>query len=164
MPKVVWFTGLSGAGKSTLAELLQKEVGGVLLDGDIIRKGLCSDLTFSAEDRKENIRRISEVARLFNINAINVTVAFISPFLSDRMFARNLIGKDFVEVYVSTSLEVCQKRDVKGLYKLALEGTIKNFTGISSPYEPPLSAELSIDTSNSTPDSDVKQILDFINK
>jgi adenylylsulfate kinase len=147
--KVIWLTGLSGSGKSTianeLANTLHKE--GFLtynLDGDNIRHGLNKDLGFSDKDRKENIRRISEVAKLFIDSGIIVITAFISPFEEDRNFAREIIGEDFIEVFIDTDIKECIKRDPKGLYKKALNGEIKDFTGIDSPYEKPSNPEIII--------------------
>lgn len=149
---VIWFTGLSASGKSTLAIALERKLfsEGILtqvLDGDKIRNGLNSNLNFSAEDRNENIRRIAEVGRLFSDCGIVAISAFISPTHKVRNMARQIIGdSNFFEVYVSTSLEVCEERDPKGLYKKARTGAIKNFTGISAPYEAPSEANLVIDT------------------
>ena len=140
---VLWFTGLSGSGKSTIANELEKRLNEMgyhtyLLDGDNIRAGLNKDLGFTKEDRRENIRRIAEVAKLFIDAGLITITAFISPFREDREMAKNIIGeKDFIEVFVDTPLEECIKRDPKGLYKKALRGEIKDFTGIDSPYEPP---------------------------
>lgn len=166
MGKVLWFTGLSSSGKSTLAENFKKyldesNMKSIILDGDIIREGLCKDLGFSKEDRKENIRRISEVAKLLSSIDENyiVMVAFISPYIQDRDNARKIIGENFVEIYVSTSLEVCEKRDVKGLYRMARRGEIKNFTGVSDPYEVPENPEMIIDTDLYNIDECVKEIL-----
>ena len=153
----VWFTGLSGAGKSTLSTALKAKLDTVLaddkkvfiLDGDIIRTGLNKDLGFSAEDRAENIRRISEVAKLFALSGQICFVAFISPYAKDRDFARRIhaeVGMPFIECHIAASLEVCEERDVKGLYAKARAGIIKNFTGISDPYEPPANPELHVDT------------------
>jgi bifunctional enzyme CysN/CysC len=145
--KVIWFTGLSGSGKSTLANALEvalheRGVHTYLLDGDNVRLGLNQDLGFSAQDRRENIRRIAEVARLMLDAGLVVMTAFISPFERDRDMARVLIGpQDFLEVYVSAPLEVCEQRDVKGLYKLARAGKISQMTGVDSPYEVPLAAD-----------------------
>jgi len=166
MGKVLWFTGLSSSGKSTLAENFKKyldksNMKSIILDGDIIREGLCKDLGFSKEDRKENIRRISEVAKLLSSIDENyiVMVAVISPYIQDRDNARKIIGENFVEIYVSASLEVCEKRDVKGLYRMARRGEIKNFTGVSDPYEVPENPEMIIDTDLYNIDECVKEIL-----
>ena len=147
--KVLWFTGLSGSGKSTLANALDEKLNSkkyntYILDGDNVRMGLNKDLGFSPDDRKENIRRISEVAKLFADSGKVVMTAFISPYTADRNEARNLIGNDFVEIYVNTSLDQCIERDPKGLYKKALNGEIKGFTGIDAPYEEPKNAEIEI--------------------
>ncbi|MCU7555160.1 adenylyl-sulfate kinase [Alteromonas sp. ASW11-19] len=150
-PRVVWLTGLSGSGKSTLANLLEKKLHDegkhtYLLDGDNIRHGLCGDLGFSDTDRVENIRRISEVAKLFVDSGVIVLTAFISPFKADRSFCRNLLGEnEFVEVFVDTPLEVCEQRDPKGLYKKARNGDIKDFTGIDSAYEAPVNPEIHLE-------------------
>ena len=154
--KVLWFTGLSGSGKSTLAKKLEKKLykDGIktfILDGDNIRKGLNKDLGFKYEDRVENIRRIAEVSRIMVEAGVVVLVAFISPFRSERDLARSLFKKEeFIEIFVSASLKVVEKRDVKGLYKKARLGKIKNFTGISSPYEKPLNPEITLDTDKLT--------------
>ena len=148
----VWFTGLSGSGKSTLAlaleaELHSREVGSYVLDGDNIRFGLNRDLGFSRSDRTENIRRVGEVARLFCDSGLIVLTAFISPYLRDRELVRSLHAPlTFVEVYLSTPLEECERRDKKGLYRKARNGEIEEFTGISAPYEPPVDPELVVDT------------------
>ena len=158
-----WFTGLSGAGKSTLSESLKKNLDKMtndpskvfILDGDIIRTGLNKGLGFSAEDRTENIRRISEVSKLFNMAGVIVFVAFISPYSKDRDFAKELhkaAGLKFYECYISASLEVCEKRDVKGLYKKARAGEIPKFTGVSDPYEAPEGYELNVNTGEQTLD------------
>ena len=147
-PRVLWLTGLSGSGKSTLANLLEKKLHEqgkhtYLLDGDNVRHGLCGDLGFSDKDRVENIRRISEVAKLFVDSGMVVLTAFISPFQADRDFCRNLLAdSEFIEVFVDTPLEVCEQRDPKGLYKKARSGEIKHFTGIDSTYEAPQSPEV----------------------
>jgi len=147
---IIWFTGLSGAGKSTLAHTVEEELHQVgcktfVLDGDNVRHGLCQDLGFSDEDRVENIRRVGEMAKLFMQAGVIVLTAFISPFRQDRQTVRDLVGKDdFIEVYCNTSIEVCETRDVKGLYKKARQGDIKEFTGITSPYEPPLAPEVTL--------------------
>lgn len=149
---IIWFTGLSGAGKSTLAhaveeKLHQKGCKTFVLDGDNVRHGLCSDLAFSDQDRVENIRRIGEVAKLFMEAGVIVLTAFISPFKNDRNRVREMvIDGDFLEIYCNSSIEVCEKRDVKGLYKKARAGHIPSFTGISSPYEPPEFPELTVNT------------------
>jgi len=152
-----WFTGLSGAGKSTLSEYvkayLDKDLGDAnkvfILDGDVIRTGLNKDLGFSPEDRKENIRRISEVSKLFNLAGMIVFVAFISPYSKDRDFAKEVHEKNglkFFEAYISANLECCEGRDVKGLYKKARDGTIPNFTGVTAPYEAPATPDLNVNT------------------
>lgn len=151
--KIIWFTGLSGSGKTTIANELEdilhsKGISTFILDGDNIRQGLNNDLGFSQEDRKENIRRIGEVAKLFVDSGIVVLVTFISPFASERKLVRDMVEKDeFIEVYVNCSLEECEKRDPKGLYQRAKNGEIKDFTGISSPYEVPENPEIILETS-----------------
>jgi adenylylsulfate kinase len=148
----LWFTGLSGAGKSTLAHAVEErlyEVGcrTFVFDGDNVRHGLCSNLGFSMEDRTENIRRIGEMAKLFVEAGVIALTAFISPLRADRDRVRLLLGRhDFIEIYCNCPLSVCEERDVKGMYKLARAGKIKNFTGISSPYEAPENPELRLDT------------------
>ena len=147
--KVLWFTGLSGSGKSTLANALDEKLNSnnyntYILDGDNVRMGLNKDLGFSQLDRKENIRRISEVAKLFADSGKVVMTAFISPYTADRDEARKLIGEDFIEIFVNTSINECIERDPKGLYKKALNGEIKGFTGIDAPYEEPQNAEIEI--------------------
>tara|TARA_B100000427_G_C15378031_1_gene537547 strand:+ start:13 stop:600 length:588 start_codon:yes stop_codon:yes gene_type:complete len=147
---VIWFTGLSGSGKSTIAneldlELNKRGLRTYILDGDNIRMGLNKDLGFSQESRKENIRRISEVAKLFADSGTIVITAFISPYKEDRDLARCVIGSDYIEVFVNTPIKECIKRDPKGLYKKAIAGEIKGFTGIDSPYEEPLNPEISLD-------------------
>ncbi len=142
-----WFTGLSGSGKSTLAHaveerLFEQDFNTFVLDGDNVRHGLCADLTFTDEDRTENIRRISHLSRLFVEAGVIVLTAFISPFRIDRENARKIVAPDFHEIFCDCPLEVCEKRDVKGLYKRARAGEIKHFTGIDSPYEPPHQPEL----------------------
>ena len=148
---VLWFTGLSGSGKSTLANALNealysKGISTYILDGDNIRHGLCSDLGFSNKDRQENIRRIGEVANLFMNAGIVTLSSFVSPFQSDREKVREIIGKDFIEIFCAANLEICENRDTKGLYKKARLGEIKDFTGISSPYEIPLNPEIIVET------------------
>ena len=165
---VLWFTGLSGAGKSTLAhaleeKLFQMDCRTFVLDGDNIRHGLNSNLEFSEADRAENIRRISEVSKLMIEAGLIVMTAFISPFMEDRNEARALIKNDnFIEIYCKASLETCEKRDVKGLYKRARAGEIKNYTGIDSPYEAPVNPELIIDTDQETLDYSVSKILSYL--
>jgi len=150
---LVWFTGLSGSGKSTLANelekfLFSKDIDAYILDGDNMRSGLNSDLSFTDKDRKENIRRISEVSNLFIDAGLVCIAAFISPFKEDRELAKKIVGEDrFIEIFVNTPIEVCEQRDIKGLYKKARKGEIKNFTGISSPFELPEYPTLTIDTS-----------------
>lgn len=150
---VIWFTGLSGSGKSTLANafeqyLVSKGKHTMLLDGDNVRLGLNRDLGFSEKDRVENIRRIAETSRLMNDAGLIVLTSFISPYRADRQTARRIIGDCFMEVYVNTPLEECERRDVKGLYKAARRGEIAEFTGITSPYEEPQQPEAVIDTSS----------------
>ena len=165
---VLWFTGLSGSGKSTLAhaveeKLYQKGCRTFVLDGDNVRHGLNSNLDFSESDRTENIRRISEVSKLMLESGLIVMTAFISPFNRDRNEARKLISNDdFIEVYCKASLDVCEARDVKGLYKRARAGEIKNYTGIDSPYEEPENPELTINTNDETLDNSVSKILSFL--
>ena len=160
----IWMSGLSGAGKSTIANALEKKLYAMgkktmILDGDNVRMGLNNNLGFSDEDRIENIRRIAEVAKLMNDAGLIVITAFISPYRQDRRNAKKIIGEDFREVYVSTSMEECEKRDVKGLYKAAREGKIACFTGISSPYEVPENPDVTIDTEQMGAEECVDQIL-----
>lgn len=150
--KTIWFTGLSGSGKSTLANEIEKRLVSMgkhtmLLDGDNVRMGLNKNLGFNEADRIENIRRIAEVSKLMNDAGLIVLSSFVSPFTRDRRSAKEIIGEDFIEVYVSTPIEECERRDVKGLYKKARSGAIENFTGISSPYEAPVNPDINIDTS-----------------
>lgn len=165
---MLWFTGLSGSGKSTVAIALERELHsrGLLcriLDGDNIRSGINNNLGFSAEDRVENIRRIAEVGRLFVDTGIITIAAFISPNNQLREMAAEIIGKDdFVEVFVSTPLEECEKRDVKGLYSKARRGEIKNFTGISAPFEAPEHPDITLDTSKLPVEESVKILLDYV--
>lgn len=162
---VVWFTGLSGSGKSTVAHALELELmnqghAAFVLDGDNVRRRLNADLGFSGKDRTENIRRIAEVAGLFADAGIICITAFISPFREDRRRAREVIGKDrMFEVYLGTTIEECEKRDPKGLYKKARGGEIPDFTGISSPYEPPLEPELEINTGECSVDEAVARLV-----
>ena len=166
---VLWFTGLSGSGKSTLANALNeflhsKGISTFILDGDNIRHGLCNDLGFSDKDREENIRRIGEVSNLFMNAGIVTITAFVSPFQSDRKKVREIIGKDFVEIFCAANLDICEKRDTKGLYKKARLGEIKDFTGISSPYEKPSHPEIIVDTGSQDLLKSVRQIIDYLNE
>lgn len=165
---MIWFTGLSGSGKSTIAIALERELSqrGLLcriLDGDNIRSGINNNLGFSADDRRENIRRIAEVGKLFVDTGIITLAAFISPDNEMRGMASDIIGADsFLEVYVSTPLEECERRDVKGLYAKARRGEIKNFTGISAPFEAPMSPALDLDTSKLSLQESVERLLKMI--
>ncbi len=161
---VLWFTGLSGAGKSTLAHAVEERLfsrgcATYVLDGDNVRHGLCDDLGFSAEERTENIRRIGQVAKLFVDAGVICLTAFISPFRSDRQGVRDLMPGDFAEIYCRCSLDVCEARDVKGLYKKARRGEIRDFTGISSPYEAPNAPELIVDTDSCTLEESVDEVM-----
>jgi adenylylsulfate kinase len=165
---VIWLTGFSGSGKTTIARALERRLmsGGRLccvLDGDAIRKGLNRDLGFSPEDRAENIRRAGEIAALFMDAGVIVAAAFISPYRDDRARARECVPSGrFIEVYLSTTLETCEKRDTKGFYAGARQGTVDLFTGISAPYEPPLNPELVFDTTNHDAESCVDEIMKFL--
>ena len=165
---VIWFTGLSGSGKSTLAHtveeiLFNKGCRTFVLDGDNVRHGLSSNLDYSNIDRKENIRRIGEVTKLMMKAGLIIMTAFISPFKEDRIAVRNLIPDgDFIEIYCKASLETCETRDLKGFYKRARAGEIKNYTGIDSPYEVPDNPELIIDTDKETLDESVSRIVSFL--
>lgn len=165
---VLWFTGLSGSGKSTLANavdyaLFQKNIKSYVLDGDNIRHGLNSDLGFRIEDRKENIRRIGEVAKLFVDSGQIVSTAFISPFRTDRDIVRNMLETDeFIEIFLNCPIQVCEDRDPKGLYRKARKGEIPDFTGISSPYEPPTKPEITIETNHVTVKQSVERILSYL--
>ena len=167
---LIWFTGLSGSGKSTIANALESKLNSLnvstySLDGDNIRLGINKDLTFSPEDRTENIRRIAEIANLFVDAGIVTLASFVSPYSKDREDVRNTVGsKNYIEVFVNTSLEECERRDVKGLYKKAREGEIKNMTGISAPYETPQNPDLEIDTEKESVDKSVDKILKFLEK
>lgn len=167
---VIWFTGLSGSGKSTIAftvehALMARDRLTYVLDGDNIRHGLNRNLGFSAQDRKENIRRIGEVSRLFADAGVLTLSSFVSPYRSDRDCVRALLDDgDFLEVFVNTPLEVCEQRDPKGLYKKARAGEIPNFTGISDPYEPPLTPELEIRTAECTAEEAAQQVIDLLKK
>jgi len=165
---ILWFTGLSGSGKSTLANAVEErlfEMGihTYVLDGDNVRAGLNKDLGFSQEDREENIRRIGEVAKLFVDAGIVTLTAFISPYKKDREFVRNLVKEDeFIEIYVKCPLEVCESRDVKGLYEKARKGIIKNFTGIDDPYEEPDNPEIVVETDRETIEESVNKIINYL--
>ncbi|MDR9397590.1 adenylyl-sulfate kinase [Salibacter sp.] len=165
---LIWFTGLSGSGKSTVANLLERKlyekgIHTFILDGDNIRSGLNSDLDFSSESRKENIRRIGEVSNLFVNNGTVALSAFISPFRSDRDQVRNIVGSDrYLEIFVDCPLEVCEERDVKGLYKKARAGEISNFTGISSPFEAPENPDVHLRTDKDSKEDCVTKIMDVI--
>jgi adenylylsulfate kinase len=167
-PVTVWLTGLSAAGKSTLASELERLLVDArrpcyLLDGDNIRTGISRDLGFGPEDRHENIRRIAEVARLMNEAGLVAITAFISPYRADRAMARSVVGAErFIEVHVAAPLEVCEKRDPKGLYAKARRGELPEFTGVSAPYEAPESAELVIETAQATVESCVQRLLDAV--
>jgi bifunctional enzyme CysN/CysC len=167
-PVVVWFTGLSGAGKSTIANALERRLLALgrrsyLLDGDNIRHGLNRDLGFTAADRVENIRRIAEVAKLMVDAGLIVLTAFISPYRAERQMARALFGEgEFLEVYVDTPLEVAETRDVKGLYRKARRGELRNFTGIDAPYEPPETPELRLDTLAGSAEDAAEQVLSLL--
>ena len=168
--RVIWFTGLSASGKSTIANATEKVLSDrgfqtYILDGDNVRMGLNQDLGFSPEDRTENIRRISEVAKLFIDSGSIVLTAFISPYRLDRDKAREIISSDdFIEVFVSASLSVCESRDPKGLYKKARAGEIKGFTGIDAPYEEPLSPELIIETDKNNIEACAQIIVDYLTR
>lgn len=167
--KVFWFTGLSGSGKSTIAQgvermLFEKGFFPQVLDGDNIRTGINNNLGFSLEDRQENIRRIAEIAKLYTDSGIIVLCSFISPTKSIRQLAKDIVGENnFFEIFVDTPLEICENRDVKGLYAKARKGEIKGFTGIDSPYEPPEQAFLSIETSNLSIEASVEAVFEKIN-
>lgn len=167
---ILWFTGLSGAGKSTLAHRVEELLylrgcRTYVFDGDNVRHGLCSDLGFSPEDRHENIRRIGEMSKLFIDAGVIALTAFISPFRRDRALVRSLVAKgDFIEIFCNAPLEICEKRDVKGLYQKARRGEIKNFTGISSPYEPPQNPEIVVNTGTDPLDSCARQVLNYLER
>lgn len=167
---LIWFTGLSGSGKSTLANLVEialhkKGLSTYVLDGDNIRQGINKDLSFSPEDRTENIRRIAEISNLMLDAGILTLAAFISPYIKDREDVQNIVkAENFIEIYVNTSLEECERRDVKGLYKKARAGEVKNMTGISAPYEAPVNPDLEVITDGHSIEEGVKTILEFITK
>jgi len=165
---ILWFTGLSGSGKSTLSNAVEAylhQQGGrtFVLDGDNIRQGLCNDLGFSDESRKENIRRIGEVSKLMMDAGVITLTAFISPFRRDRRIVRDITNEgDFIEILCNANLEVCEKRDPKGLYKKARAGEIQDFTGISSPYEVPEHPEIIVETGTQTVEESVTQVIDYL--
>ena len=165
---VIWFTGLSGSGKSTLAHSVEEELYKLncrtfVLDGDNVRHGLSSNLTFSNNDRKENIRRIGEAAKIMMQAGVITITAFISPFKKDRNSVRQLLPQDdFIEIFCKASLEICESRDVKGLYKRARAGEIKNYTGIDSPYEAPDNPELIINTESESLEESVSKVVNFL--
>ncbi|MGB0478269.1 MAG: adenylyl-sulfate kinase, partial [Parvibaculales bacterium] len=169
-PKILWFTGLSGSGKSTIANAVEKKLHAngkhtFLLDGDNVRHGLNKDLGFTDAERIENIRRIGEVARLMTDAGLIVLTAFISPFRAERDMARAMVADgDFVEIHVDTPLNVAEQRDVKGLYKKARAGELKNFTGIDSPYEPPEAPEITIDTTALSAEEAADLIIDYLDE
>lgn len=169
-PAVIWLTGLSGSGKSTIANLLEKKLFSeskktYLLDGDNVRHGLCGDLGFDDKDRVENIRRISEVAKLFVDSGSIVITAFISPFQADRAYCRSLLESgEFIEVFVDTPIEVCELRDPKGLYKKARSGDIKHFTGIDSTYEVPASPEVHLTYVEESPEETAERLFNQLSE
>jgi adenylylsulfate kinase len=165
---LVWLTGLPGSGKSTISHeleyrLFQRRIKTYVLDGDNVRQGLCRDLGFSAEDRRENLRRVGEAAWLFVDAGILTLAAFASPYREDRLMVRRMFEPgDFIEVYLKCDLKVCEARDPKGLYKKARSGEIKNFTGVSDPYEPPENPEIVLDTVGSSIEESVSKIMDYL--
>ncbi|MGD0960705.1 MAG: adenylyl-sulfate kinase [Methylomonas sp.] len=167
---ILWFTGLSGAGKSTLAHAVEEQLHltgcrTFVLDGDNVRHGLCKDLGFSDADRKENVRRVAELAKLMLDAGLISLTAFISPFAAERRLARELVPfGDFIEIYCKCDIAVCERRDIKGLYKKARNGEILHFTGISSPYEEPVAPELVIDTGRETLSASVTKVLALLNR
>lgn len=167
-PCILWFTGLSGSGKSTIANAVEVKLNELkkhtyLLDGDNIRLGLNKGLTFSDEDRIENIRRIGEVSKLFVESGMIVLTAFISPFIKDREIVKSLVEDDeFIKIFIDTPLNICENRDVKGLYKKARKGEIINFTGISSPYEIPITPNIYIETNKQSIEESSNQIIDYL--
>ncbi len=164
----LWFTGLSGSGKSTIAHGVEERLHLMgcrtyVFDGDNVRHGLCGDLGFSQEDRSENMRRIAEMVRLFVDAGVLSLTAFISPLKADRLRVKEIVGdENLVEIYCNCPLEVCEQRDVKGLYKKARAGLIKNYTGISAPYEPPDAPDLELRTAEETLDESIMKVIDFL--
>jgi len=167
--KALWLTGLSGSGKSTIAQALERKLYNngffaQVLDGDNIRSGINNNLGFSLEDRQENVRRIAEIAKLYLNSGVITLNSFISPTIEIRNFAKKIIGaENFIEIYINAPIEVCEKRDVKGLYQKARKGIIKGFTGIDSPYEPPISPAIEIKTDQLSLEESVEQIFNYIN-
>lgn len=167
---LLWFTGLSGSGKSTLANLVEialhkQGLSTYILDGDNIRQGINKDLSFAPEDRTENIRRIAEISNLMLNAGVITLAAFVSPYIKDREEVQQIVGTDnFIEIFVNTSLEECERRDVKGLYKKARSGEIKNMTGISAPYEAPINPDLEVITDGQSIEESVEIIINFITK
>jgi adenylylsulfate kinase len=165
---LLWFTGLSGSGKSTLAHIVEEQLyrrgcGTIVFDGDNVRHGLCSDLGFSLNDRAENIRRIGEMSKLFLESGVIALTAFISPFRKDRELVRRLVGTDnFIEIYCDCPIEICEARDVKGLYKRARTGEIREFTGISSPYEAPENPDLVLDSGRAPLETCVQAVIELM--
>lgn len=165
---ILWFTGLSGSGKSTVAHAVEEELHQAgcrtfVFDGDNVRHGLCANLSFSEDDRHENIRRIGEMAKLFLEAGVIAMTAFISPFRTDRERVRALVSEnDFIEIFCNSPLAICEERDVKGLYKRARTGEIKNYTGISSPYEAPEHPDLTLDTAGDSVETNVGKVLNFL--
>ena len=167
---LLWFTGLSGSGKSTLANLVEialhkSGLSTYILDGDNIRQGINKDLSFAPQDRTENIRRIAEISNLMLDAGVVTLAAFVSPYIKDRMAVKQIVGPDnFIEIFVNTSLAECERRDVKGLYKKARSGEIKNMTGISAPYETPINPDLEVVTDGHSIEESVEIIINFITK
>ena len=167
-PCLIWFTGLSASGKSTVANIVEHKLHAMgrhtyLLDGDNVRQGLCRDLKFTIEDRIENIRRIGELGKLFLDGGVITLCAFISPFISDRKIVRELMSEDeFIEVFMDTSLEECERRDPKGMYQRARAGDIKSFTGIDSPYEAPVRPEIHLNGNDNTAEQLANQVIDYL--
>jgi adenylylsulfate kinase len=169
-PRIIWLTGLSGSGKSTIANALEAQLHAkgrhtYILDGDNVRHGLNRDLNFSNEGRVENIRRVAEVAKLMADSGLIVIVSFISPFRADRDLARGLMaGNEFVEVFIDTPLQECIRRDPKGLYRKALDGSIRHFTGVSSAYEPPIAPDIHLKTLEADPEQLAMRVIDYLDE